>query len=58
MEQLKPFGYHSGDVETFLKGFGYNSKKETPAEFCKRNFNVDIDGEIKPKAKRVRTLKK
>jgi hypothetical protein len=58
MTQLKPFGYQSGDVETFLKGFGYDLEKETPAEFCKRHWNVTIDSEDKPKTKRVRTLKK
>jgi hypothetical protein len=58
MTQLKPFGYQSGDVETFLKCFGFNSQKETPAEFCKRHWNVTIDSEDKPKTKRVRTLKK
>jgi hypothetical protein len=43
MTQLKPFGYKSGKVETFLKRFGYDLEKETPAEFCKRNWNVDLD---------------
>jgi hypothetical protein len=48
MTVLKPFGYQSGKVETFLKGFGFNSKKETPAEFCKRLWNVDINSKDEP----------
>jgi hypothetical protein len=48
---LSVFGYQSGDVETFLKPFGLDPKKETAAAFCKRHWNIVLPAKAKAKKK-------